>query len=40
MYLIEYADSVADDLADLRAYDRRQILDHIDPAHKTTEEIL
>jgi hypothetical protein len=30
MYEIEYAESIADDLASLRAYDRIQILDGIE----------
>ena len=30
MYTIEYAEGVADDLADLRAYERTQILDRIE----------
>ena len=30
MYTIEYAEGVADDLADLRAYERAQILDRIE----------
>jgi hypothetical protein len=30
MYTIEYAEGVAEDLADLRAYDRAQILDRIE----------
>ena len=30
MYTIEYAAGVADDLADLRAYDRKRILDRIE----------
>ena len=30
MYVIEYAEGVADDVARLRAYERKQILDRID----------
>ena len=30
MYVIEYAEGVADDLARLRAYERKQILDRIE----------
>jgi len=30
MYTIEYAESVADDLVDIRAYERKQIFDGIE----------
>ena len=40
MFTIEYAEGVVDDLADLRAYDRRRILDRIDLqlTHQPTQE--
>lgn len=40
MYLIEYAEGVAGDLAGLRPFDRKQILDRIDEqlAHQPTQE--
>ena len=40
MFEIEFSESVAEDLADLRAFDRRQILDHIDVqlTHEPTKE--
>ena len=46
MFTITYAKSVADDLAVIRAFERRQLLDQIDrqlshePPHKTMEEVL
>ncbi len=40
MFSIDYAEGVADDLAGLRAFDRKQLLDHIDeqPTHQPTQE--
>jgi mRNA-degrading endonuclease RelE of RelBE toxin-antitoxin system len=40
MYGIQYAESVADDLAGLRAFDRKQILDGIEEqlAHQPAQE--
>jgi hypothetical protein len=42
MFEIVYAESVADDLAELRAIDKSRILDRIDaqPPHQTTERIV
>lgn len=39
-FIVEFAESVADDLAELRAFDRRDILDRIEEqlAHQPTEE--
>jgi len=40
MFTIDYAESVANDLADLRAFDRKQLLDRIDEQliHQPTQE--
>ena len=40
MYEIEYAEGVVDDLADLRAYQRKQILDRIEMqlTHQPTQQ--
>ena len=40
MYAIEYAEDVADDLANLRAYERAQILDRIEVqlTHQPTQQ--
>lgn len=40
MFDIEFSESVVDDLAGLRAFDRKQILDHIDTqlAHEPAKE--
>jgi hypothetical protein len=40
MYEIEYAEGVADDLANLRAYERKNILDSIEKQlkHEPTRE--
>jgi mRNA-degrading endonuclease RelE of RelBE toxin-antitoxin system len=40
MFTIEYAKAVAEDLANLRAFDRKQLLDHIDEqlTHQPTQE--
>lgn len=40
MYTIEYAEDVADDLADIRAYERSQILDRVEEqlAHEPTRQ--
>jgi mRNA-degrading endonuclease RelE of RelBE toxin-antitoxin system len=40
MFTIEYAEGVADDLAALRAFDRKEILDHIEGqlTHQPTQE--
>jgi mRNA-degrading endonuclease RelE of RelBE toxin-antitoxin system len=40
MFAIEFSESVAEDLADLRAFDRKQILDHVEVqlTHEPTKE--
>ena len=40
MFVIEYAENVADDLANLHAYQRRQILDRIEEqlTHQPTQQ--
>lgn len=40
MYTIEYAEDVADDLADIRAYERSQILDRVEEqlVHEPTRQ--
>ena len=40
MFAIQYVESVADDLADLRAFDRKQILDEIEEqlTHEPVQE--
>jgi mRNA-degrading endonuclease RelE of RelBE toxin-antitoxin system len=40
MFTVEYARSVVDDLADLRAFDRKQLLDRIEEqlTHQPTQE--
>ncbi len=46
MYAIEYAEGIAEDLADLRTYERTQILDRIEeqlthePTRQTRDKIL